>query len=54
MLRAVEMTVDGAGRHFENFRRVTEGRPWRKVVDKRQGYMGSASLVGTSREGGIG
>jgi phosphoglycerate dehydrogenase-like enzyme len=39
---------------IENFRRFTEGRPLRNVVDKRLGYVGSASLVGTSREGGIG
>jgi phosphoglycerate dehydrogenase-like enzyme len=39
---------------IENFRRCTEGRPLRNVVDKRLGYVGSASLVGTSREGGIG
>jgi hypothetical protein len=32
----------------------TEGRPLRNVVDKRLRYVGSASLVGTSREGGIG
>jgi phosphoglycerate dehydrogenase-like enzyme len=39
---------------IENFRRFTEGRRLRNVVDKRLGYVGSASLVGTSREGGIG
>jgi phosphoglycerate dehydrogenase-like enzyme len=33
---------------------LSEGRPLRNVVDKRGGYVGSASLVGTSREGGIG
>jgi phosphoglycerate dehydrogenase-like enzyme len=39
---------------IENFRRFTDGRPLRNVVDKRLGYVGSAPLVGTSREGGIG
>jgi phosphoglycerate dehydrogenase-like enzyme len=39
---------------IENFRRCTDGRPLRNVVNKQLGYVGSAPLVGTSREGSIG
>jgi phosphoglycerate dehydrogenase-like enzyme len=39
---------------IDNFRRFTRGRPLRNVVDTRLGYVGSAPLVGASREGSIG
>ena len=39
---------------IENLRRFADGRPLRNVVDIRLGYVGSAPLVGTSREGSIG
>ena len=39
---------------IENLRRYPDGRPLRNVVDIRLGYVGSAPLVGTSREGSIG
>jgi phosphoglycerate dehydrogenase-like enzyme len=39
---------------IDNFRRFTHGRPLRNVVDTRLGYVGSAPLVGASREGSIG